>query len=58
MQRPSEVVRQFRALCAASPREATDSYYDLSIASNYIRKARIDKNIAWQAATEYGAPLA
>lgn len=55
MPRPSEVVRQFRALYAASPREATDYYYDLSIASNYIRKARIDKNIAWQAATEYGA---
>ena len=55
MPRPSEVVRQFRALCATSPREATDYYYDLSIASNYIRKARIDKNIAWQAATEYGA---
>ena len=54
MPRPSEVVQQFRAHYEESPREATDYYYALSIASNYIRKARIDKNIAWKAATEYG----
>ena len=51
---PSEVVRQFRAHYEESPREATDYYYALSIASNYIRKARIDKNIAWKTATEFG----
>ena len=54
MPRPSEVVRQFRAHYEESPREATDYYYALSIASNYIRKARIDKNIAWKTATEFG----
>ena len=54
MPRPSEVVRRFWALYESSPQEATDSYYRTSIASNYIRKARIDKNIAWQTATEFG----
>ena len=54
MPRPSEVVRQFHAHYEESPREATDYYYALSIASNYIRKARIDKNIAWKTATEFG----
>ena len=51
---PSEVVQQFRAHYEESPHEATDYYYALSIASNYIRKARIDKNIAWKTATEFG----
>ena len=54
MPRPSEVVREFRAHYEASPQEATDWYYRLSIASNYIRKTRIDRNIAWKTATEYG----
>ena len=54
MPRPSEVVRAFHAYYEESPREATDYYYALSIASNYIRKARIDKNIAWKTATEFG----
>jgi len=54
MPRPSEVVYAFRTRYARAPQEATDYYYCLSIASNYIRKARIDKNIAWKAATDYG----
>ena len=54
MPRPSEVVHAFRTRYARAPQEATDYYYALSIASNYIRKARIDKNIAWKAATEFG----
>jgi len=54
MPRPSEVVNEFHTRYETSPREATDYYYALSIASNYIRKARIDKNIAWKTATEFG----
>lgn len=54
MPRPSEVIRAFRADYDRSPELATDNYYKLSIASNYIRKARIDKNVIWQTATEYG----
>lgn len=54
MPRPSEVVHEFHTRYETSPREATDYYYALSIASNYIRKARIDKNIVWKTATEFG----
>ena len=54
MPRPSEVVRRFRNDYARSPKAATDEFYKMSIASNYIRKDRIDKNIIWKTATEYG----
>lgn len=54
MPRPSEVIRRFRSDYARSPKAATDRFYKLNIASNYIRKDRIDKNIVWQTATEYG----
>ena len=55
MPRPGEVIRKFRADYQQSPQLATDNYYKLSIASNYIRKTRIDKNIVWKSNTEYGA---
>lgn len=55
MPRPSEVIHKFRADYRQSPQLATDNYYKLSIASNYIRKTRIDKNIVWKSQTEYGA---
>lgn len=54
MPRPSEVIRRFRADYERSPQTATDNYYKLSIASNYIRKTRIDKNIVWKTNTEFG----
>ena len=54
MPRPSEVIAGFKADYAQSPELATDNYYKLSIASNYIRKSRIDKNVIWKTATEYG----
>ena len=55
MPRPSEVIEKFRADYKKSPQLATDNYYKLSIASNYIRKTRIDKNIVWKSNTDYGA---
>ena len=55
MPRPSEVIEKFRADYEKSPQLATDNYYKLSIASNYIRKTRIDKNIVWKSNTDYGA---
>jgi len=55
MMRPSELARRLWECYATSPERATDEYYRISIASNYIRKDRIDKNIVWQADTEYGA---
>lgn len=54
MPRPSEVIRDFKENYKVSPIQATDNYYAKSIASNYIRKDRIDKNIIWQTATEFG----
>ncbi|MBQ5846531.1 MAG: UDP-glucose--hexose-1-phosphate uridylyltransferase, partial [Selenomonadaceae bacterium] len=51
---PSEVIAAFKQDYAASPELATENYYRMSIASNYIRKARIDKNVVWKTATEYG----
>lgn len=52
--RPSWVAARFEALRARSPEAATDWFHDLGVASNYIRKARVDRNIRWKAATEYG----
>lgn len=54
MPRPSEVISKFNNLYSKSPKDSTDYFYELSIASNYIRKNRIDKNIIWKAPTEYG----
>lgn len=54
MPRPSEIIGKFNALYQQSPEAATDFYYDLSIASNYVRKNRTDKNIVWKTATDYG----
>ncbi len=54
MPRPSEIIDKFNELYKISRKKATEYYYNLSIASNYIRKDRIDKNIVWKTATEYG----
>ena len=55
MPRPSEVVRRFQSDYAHAPKAATDAFYKMSIASNYIRKDRIDKNLVWKTPTAYGA---
>ena len=52
--RPSEVVRTFRAKYLESPRAATDWYYGLSRATDYIRTYRVKKDLKWKSATEYG----
>ncbi len=52
--RPSEVKRRFYKEYQISPKNATDMYYDMSIASNYIRKERIDKNLSWKADSSFG----
>ncbi|MBC8060396.1 MAG: UDP-glucose--hexose-1-phosphate uridylyltransferase [Clostridiaceae bacterium] len=55
MPRQSEVVRDFFSTYEKQgPKRATDDYYELSKASNYIRMDRIAKNLYWQAPTEYG----
>ncbi len=52
--RPSDVTAAFRRLYAESPVAATDYFYQLSQASNYIQTKRIAKNKRYQAETVYG----
>ena len=52
--RPSVLRKTFRSLMAESPKHATDWYYFISGATNYIRWNRINWNMVWKAPTEYG----
>ncbi|WP_461206174.1 UDP-glucose--hexose-1-phosphate uridylyltransferase [Clostridium sp. DL1XJH146] len=52
--RPSEIIRKFKDLSKFDKVKATDYYYNLSKASNYIRTDRIAKNLVWKSETEYG----
>lgn len=52
MPRPSEVIKNFYS--KKNTEEATDYFYQLSTASNYIRTDRIAKNKVWKAETPYG----
>lgn len=55
MPRPSEVARKFwETARRESIRRATDDFYALSQASNYIRMDRIRQNVYWRVSTEYG----
>jgi UDPglucose--hexose-1-phosphate uridylyltransferase len=54
MPRPSEVIREFYERYAQHPKMATDWFYALSQASNYIHTDRIAKNKIWKATTNYG----
>ena len=52
--RPSDVIGKFKSLYAEDPKKATDYYYDLSRATDYIRTYRVVKDLKWKSATEYG----
>jgi len=52
--RPSDVIGRFNSLYAEDPKKATDYYYDLSRATDYIRSYRVVKDLKWKSATEYG----
>ena len=52
--RPAEMRRTFQEKYAEGSETATDWYYAMSKATNYIRWDRIEKNMVWQAPTEYG----
>ena len=51
---PREVVRTFREKYAVSPQTATDWYYKFSCDTDYIRRYRIQKDMRWKYASEYG----
>lgn len=52
--KPSQVIRTFWEKYKESPEAATDYYYSLSRATDYIRTYRIEKDMKWETPTEYG----
>ena len=52
--RPSEIIKNFYELYKETPQAATDYFYKLSIASNYIRAYRIKKDIKCTVDSPYG----
>ncbi len=52
--RPSEVIRNFSALYSLSPKAATDYFYKLCRASDYIRTYRVAKDMKWTYSGEFG----
>lgn len=52
--RPAEVQRVFKEKYEISPETATDYFYKLSRASDYIRTYRVKKDLKWTTETEYG----
>ncbi len=52
--RPSEVQGKFCALYQQSPQKATDYYYHISRASDYIRTYRTKKDLKWIYSGKYG----
>lgn len=51
---PREVHARFTGLYAEDPVAATDWYYRFSQETNYIRRDRMAKDVAWQSETDYG----
>ncbi len=52
--RPSEVISRFYSLYKESPEAATDYFYHLCRASDYIRTYRVKKDMKWAAPSAYG----
>ncbi|WP_047394175.1 UDP-glucose--hexose-1-phosphate uridylyltransferase [Cetobacterium sp. ZOR0034] len=52
--RPKTVIEKFKTDYAISPEIATLNYYNFSKATNYIRDARIKRNLHWFSKTPYG----
>ena len=52
--RPSEVVKNFSSLYCISPEAATDYFYHLCRASDYIRTYRVSKDLKWKYDGKYG----
>lgn len=51
---PSAIISQFNLLYNEDKKKATDYYYELSKASNYIRVDRVKKDMKWKTSTEFG----
>ncbi|MGE5676892.1 MAG: UDP-glucose--hexose-1-phosphate uridylyltransferase [Pseudomonadota bacterium] len=55
MSKPSDVISRFYSDYEKAPALATDNYYKMSIASNYIRTERTDRNVDWKTETDFGS---
>ncbi|MCM1164497.1 MAG: UDP-glucose--hexose-1-phosphate uridylyltransferase [Lachnospiraceae bacterium] len=51
---PREVSREFYNRLARSPKEATDWYFGICKALNYVRAGRIAKDVKWTYESEFG----
>ena len=51
---PREIAREFKRRYSASPKEATDWYFEFSKNTNYVRAGRIAKDMKWTFECEYG----
>ena len=54
MPRQSETAARFKSNYTKSPKRATDDFYAMCRAANYIQVERIKKDMYWTADTEYG----
>lgn len=54
VERPSEIIRHFGRLYQDSPKAATEFFYEFSQDTNYIRAARVKKDIKWKTVSPYG----
>ena len=52
--RPSEVQSRFASLYIENPERATDYFYNISRASDYIRAYRVKRDLKWAVPSEYG----
>ncbi len=52
--RPSEVIKSFSSYYDISPESATDYFYHISRASDYIRTYRVAKDLKWTYKGKYG----
>lgn len=51
---PSQVAREFARREQEDPRAATDWFYHLCCAADYVRTSAIARNVQWRAATTWG----
>ncbi len=52
--RPSEVIHKFNELYKDSPEKATDYFYHIARASDYIRTYRVSRDVRYSVPSEYG----
>ncbi|MBO5882785.1 MAG: UDP-glucose--hexose-1-phosphate uridylyltransferase [Clostridia bacterium] len=52
--RPGEVIKTFNSMYSLSPKAATDYFYNLATASDYIRTYRVKKDLKWKYDGKYG----